>query len=344
MTLEPDYVFTNNPHVITCLDFGLINDKAHVFCGDQNGNIIVWDLIVYKRVETIREAHSKNISKLRCLQEQIPTSFSEIVIVTISKDVIKLWTKNTASESLICNVKTYQLTGISMAGFSSLTVQFDQANELIIGVPNSEIPDLTTIYLMDGEKTISLSPNSKTKFGEIISIKMSEMPDSLILIAGFENGFLRVSFVELKNVFDKSSKLAAGHCHDLNLFEDMITCLDFDPSTRKGVCGSVFDHFKVFEVVGTGTVAKINVVKTVLIPNPGLSGVEIRSDSLIVATAGWDHSIRIFSWKSLKKLAISSHHKHSIKCLRFSSKITTKKILLAVASEDKTISLWSPYT
>lgn len=331
MSLEPDYVLTNNPHVINSLDFGLIDGKNYMFCGDDAGNISIWNLIVYKRVKTLKDSNLQSINKL---------SFLNDTLIAQSKDVIKLWQRGKNEFTFNC-IKTYHLPSISMACFSAIFY----LNRLIIAVPEAITSELITFFVNEDEisKTLNLIATEDTKLGTIVCIHLSNLTNLVMLLVGFESGLLKIALIKPEYVLQGNSSTITSEIHDLRIFEDMITCLDFDSSRYKGVCGTVFNYFKVFQIQETENSVKINILKNIYLPNPGLSSIVIRPDSLIIASAGWDHLVTVFSWKSLKKLAILNYHKQSIKCIQFSPQTCTNKFILAISSADKTISLWSPY-
>lgn len=84
--------------------------------------------------------------------------------------------------------------------------------------------------------------------------------------------------------------------------------------------------------------------ESVPLTNPGVSHLLIRGDGKIVATAGWDGSVRIFGWKKMKPLAVLQHHKDLVHSVAFSDHPEPSERLMAAGSKDQRISLWSIYT
>nr|XP_048308252.1 guanine nucleotide-binding protein subunit beta-like protein 1 isoform X5 [Myodes glareolus] len=80
------------------------------------------------------------------------------------------------------------------------------------------------------------------------------------------------------------------------------------------------------------------VCKTHELTNPGIAEVTIRPDHKILATAGWDHRIRVFHWRTMKPLALLAFHSASVYCVAFAT-----DGLLAAGSKDQRISIWSLY-
>ena len=115
---------------------------------------------------------------------------------------------------------------------------------------------------------------------------------------------------------------------------ETVMCLGFCPSLDLGFSGSV-NHTLTSWGVKEGEPSPGRMIE---ITNKGLNDLVIRGDGRIVATAGWDSRIRVFSCKKLKPLAVLDFHKESIQSVSFS-----KGGLLAAGSKDKTISVWSVY-
>ncbi|XP_060105889.1 guanine nucleotide-binding protein subunit beta-like protein 1 isoform X3 [Heteronotia binoei] len=83
--------------------------------------------------------------------------------------------------------------------------------------------------------------------------------------------------------------------------------------------------------------------QTCQLTNPGIADVTLRPDKKILATAGWDHRIRIFGWKKLKPLAVLDYHTAAVHCVAFSDHSQPSQRLMAAASKDHRISVWAIY-
>lgn len=80
--------------------------------------------------------------------------------------------------------------------------------------------------------------------------------------------------------------------------------------------------------------------------NSGLNCVRIRNDQKVFCSGGWDGRVRIFSWKSLRPLAVLTEHKSgAIMDIAYSNGPVTmwKAPIMAVAGMDSQISLWNLY-
>ncbi|XP_037734597.1 guanine nucleotide-binding protein subunit beta-like protein 1 isoform X3 [Chelonia mydas] len=126
----------------------------------------------------------------------------------------------------------------------------------------------------------------------------------------------------------------------LKLWQEPVMSLDFDFEKTKGVSGS---SEEVLTVWSLDEQQNLKVQKTHKLINAGIADVAIRQDKKILATAGWDHRIRIFGWKKLKPLAILDYHTATVHCVSFSDHSRPSERLLAAGSKDHRISIWSIY-
>ncbi|XP_043571331.1 guanine nucleotide-binding protein subunit beta-like protein 1 isoform X3 [Chiloscyllium plagiosum] len=150
-----------------------------------------------------------------------------------------------------------------------------------------------------------------------------------LLLVGYENGSL--------TLWDLSEKKMLSHlaCHN-----EPIMCLDFDPERAKGISGS---SEKLLSSWGLDNQQNLKLQNAVTLVNAGIADTCIRQDKKILATAGWDHRIRIFGWKKLKPLAVLQYHIASVHCVTFSDHVVPCERLMAAGSKDQRISLWSVY-
>ena len=68
--------------------------------------------------------------------------------------------------------------------------------------------------------------------------------------------------------------------------------------------------------------------------HPGVGQLSLRGDGKVIASAGWDYRVRLFSAKSLRRLAVLRYHDASVNALDWSSD------LLATGSKDTKVAVW----
>lgn len=201
-------------------------------------------------------------------------------------------------------------------------------NSVHLMLPNED-KHLLSIHDISGSQVRSLK--FQKEFGMCMCIKSFHMNNETFLLAGFENGCIRMwNYLTGKEL-----------CH-IQPHKEMVTCLDFDSShSGMGISGSVDINLQVWSL---SEELKLTKVKTIEIINKGINAVKIREDGKIVITAGLDFNVRVFSWKTLQPLAVLKFHElavHSLACCAVS--IGDHRSVFASGSKDQNIALWDIY-
>lgn len=163
--------------------------------------------------------------------------------------------------------------------------------------------------------------NSKSEFGMTMSIK--SISNTSKFLVGYEDGSIALWDSKQSQMFCKAK-----------LFEECVMCLDYSFEVNLGISGSPSNLLSTWHK----TEDKIQKGTTLEVTNPGFNDMKIRGDNKIIASAGWDHKVRIFGLKRLRPLAVLSYHKDSVQSLAFSH-----DNMLACGSKDHHISLWKLY-
>jgi len=159
--------------------------------------------------------------------------------------------------------------------------------------------------------------------------------DTEIIFAGYEDGsLLRWSVTG----GEEAGGVVAGR---ESVFSEPLLAIACNRKGTLGVCGGAVDELAVF-VVDEGRLA---VTKRHNIANRGINSLCLRDDEKLMASGGWDGRIRLFSWPKFTPLAILSAHRDGVATVRFSGPLPVLDggQLLAAASKDQRISLWSLY-
>lgn len=149
-----------------------------------------------------------------------------------------------------------------------------------------------------------------------------ESTDGITLLGAFEDGK-----VYQWNEIDQSSEPSS-----LTVSSDPVLCLKVDSSGSRGVAGSAGKSLGIFSVGG-------EIEKIVTLPHEGIAGVEVRKDKKLLATAGWDHRVRLFNWKKLNPLAILKGHSEAVNAISMSP----FNNYIASGGKDRRICVWQLY-
>lgn len=183
--------------------------------------------------------------------------------------------------------------------------------------------------IASGNKVKDLKFNSD--FGMCMCIKAFHMNGKMFLLAGFENGCIRLWDCEVEK------ELCHLKCHN-----EPVICMDFDSQYKNmGMSGSVDKYLETWSISEDLELVK---VKTLEITNQGVNAVRIREDGKIVIIAGLDFNIRVFSWKTLQPLAVLKFHELAVYCLAYCPVcIGEHRSVFASGSKDQNIALWDIY-
>lgn len=156
------------------------------------------------------------------------------------------------------------------------------------------------------------------------------------LLAGYESGTLIL--------WDLNCSKIVSHARLATADDECLMTLDYDPVTNRGVAGGSSDKIVVFCL--DRQTGEIRRKSEIAIKNAGVHRLRIRKDLKVFSSAGWDGRIRIFSWKSLRPLAVLTEHRGGeLLDLTYSEdKVSMwKAVIMAAAGSDGQISLWDLY-
>lgn len=160
-------------------------------------------------------------------------------------------------------------------------------------------------------------------------VRTSHLP--VCLCGAFEDGSLRWWDLRIPD------RPLPNFC--LKSHSEPVLCFDIDTTNGHGVSAGADASLCIFRFDST----MVHRIKSVELPNSGIADLKIRQDKKLFVSAGWDHRIRVYSWKKHSALAILRYHEESVSCVDFPTNPSDGKFLLAGGSKDKRISLWDIY-
>ncbi|ETI49427.1 hypothetical protein, variant [Phytophthora nicotianae P1569] len=287
-----------------------------VVSGAGDGAVKIWDLKSRRELATNHSAHSKaGVLHAAALRG---SAASEHKFVTQGRDgFVKLWDAQTFGSAAEPLAKLY-CGSYSFTKFATMRWPGNtQENAHLIVCPSS-VDNKLLVYDIREDPTSPAQtltvPDVAAKRGMCVSLSLfdsSVVQDEVgaggnmqaYIAAGFEGGQLAI--LDLR----AGGKVAC----ETTVTQGANALLSFDVTRdgRSAICGSSGDELSVC----------------------------IRGDQRIVATAGWDHRVRVFHLRKLKPLAVLKYHSESVFGLGFSA----DNALLTSCSKDHKIALWSIY-
>uniref|UniRef100_A0A6M2DL34 Putative receptor for activated c kinase operophtera brumata n=1 Tax=Xenopsylla cheopis TaxID=163159 RepID=A0A6M2DL34_XENCH len=303
---DPVYILRGNAPVQS-LAFHKGFDR--LYCGKQEGTVDIWGLQT-NRIENSLKIGDNAIINLFHTNDNLITQDK------IGK--IKFWN---------FGLKGYEIGEVIYTDYIGFC-RFSISKNLLI-VPEKD--SVIKAYDMQAKLTTKLVPDEAKSFGIVMCTKIIKLQNEICVLVAYESGDLL-----LWNL-NKCKVLSS-----LKLSEFPIT-LDYDETANRGVYGSSSNIIHVFSIkLSTEELFKKCDIN---LKNDGINQVQIRYDKKVFASGGWDGCLRIFSWKSLRPLAVMNAHNGPINSISYSEdKISTwSKPILAAAGTDGNISLWDLY-
>lgn len=314
--LVPTFVFRGQSQGITTVQLspGSTSEAGSLWCGDSGGNVSVLDLASRRLLKKYSEYHS-NILSLHLLGDHVFSQGRE--------GTIKEWDASTGSVFKTTETNGHDFSkswvGILPSLSHSPVIASTSRDPRIIQIWDSQDRNVV--------RTIDTSQQPK-KIGMCMALKMVQGPASPMLLAGHEDGGLYLWDI-------RNNSIIAEMATD---WKEPMLCFDLISDNTQGICGGASESLVKLDMDLIGHPA-ITLTQSIPVSQRGSNAVHIRKDKKIFASAGWDHRVRVFSWKTGKPLAILKYHTLGVSSLAFSDVDN----LMVSASQDCKIALWNLY-
>ncbi|KYR00102.1 guanine nucleotide-binding protein subunit beta-like protein 1 [Tieghemostelium lacteum] len=335
---DPYYILRGHNSYINSVVFDRWNPNI-LYSGSGDGELRIWDIQEKKCLESYPMAHRDSRGILS--MQSIKLSNGQSHLVTQGRDgTIKLWR---CTESQLTLVETLETSSISLAKCSTFVASLGGTNQEgtpdinssanLLAMASDELPSNVDLWdLNTKEVVVKCKPTNPSLLGVCMSLKLFSNPDSghLNLLSGYENGS-----IVLWDIRQPDKLLYTNKIH-----EEPVLAMDI--SGNKVVSGGGDTLLCQFSITKsedqTSNDDSFEILNKYQLPNQGISEIKIRPDKKIIATAGWDHRVRIFNFKKHTPLAILKYHEESVYTIDFNT-----NNILASASKDMRIALWSIY-
>ncbi|POI32887.1 hypothetical protein CIB84_003361 [Bambusicola thoracicus] len=354
---DPHFVLRGTGAAVHALHFSCAGEESDIpilFSGSENGFIHVWNLKTH-RVDAALDGHGgKSVYGLKTMDGK------ERLLSQGRDQRICLWDLEEGRTSVTDSVFTENV------GFCRCSLLKVAQGRWLTATAAKALEEVQVLELPSKTSVCTLKPEVGAKLGMPMCLKLWQVrQERLLIVKCFPSGGGNFTDYSLFKQFycslgqgscGSQPSLLAGYedgsvllwnlsmgkvLSQLICHQEPVMSLDFDSEKAKGISGS---SEKVLSIWSLNEQQNLQVQKTHRLVNAGISDITIRPDKKILATAGWDHRIRIFGWKKLKPLAVLDYHTATVHSVSFSDHKSPSDRLLAAGAKDHRISIWSIYT
>lgn len=200
-------------------------------------------------------------------------------------------------------------------------------NEIII----YNMKNMDVQHTLNANNVLNEREELPSQLGQIMCFRYITFSNQSYVLAGYESGTFLTWDLRTNNIINVAK------------FEECPMAFDFCCETNRGIYGNASDKLGIFGYVRNEM--KLINRGDIPIKNAGINCIKIRKDQKIFCSGGWDGRVRIFSWKSLRPLAVLTDHKASISDIEYSNEKVDlwKSPIMATSGSDSQIALWNIY-
>ncbi|XP_006890569.1 PREDICTED: guanine nucleotide-binding protein subunit beta-like protein 1 [Elephantulus edwardii] len=314
---DPQFVLRGTQSAVHALHFcseARNQDRPLLLSGSLSGLVHIWSLQTRRTLATLDGHGGQCVTWLQTLPHG-PHLLSQ------GRDLrLCLWDLAEGRNAVVDSVR------LESVGFCRSCMLAMAQPRWMLAMPGRDNSEVEILEMPSKTSVCALKPGAGAKPGMPMCLKLWQAASSPRphLLAGYEDGSVVLWDVSERKV---CSRVA---CHT-----EPALALDFDSQKARGVSGSAE---KALAVWSLDEQQALKVCRTQELTNPGVADVTLRLDRKLLATAGWDHRVRLFHWRTMKPLAVLDFHTASVHCVAFAN-----DGLLAAGSGDQRISVWSLY-
>lgn len=315
--LPPDPVYCLKSPNQTSFHSLCFHTSERLYAGTALGTVQLWDL------QSNRSTYQLSVGK----SPIIGVAHTQDALITQEKEgTVKLWELTNTAYVLRHEFATDHV------GFCRF-VYYKDAVIIPRGESNIAILCGNTFAERQLLNPTALTDNKLPPLGTVMCLLPVDIQEKPYLLTAYESGTLVL--------WDLTGSKPISH---LRVSEDeCLMAMDYDPFTNRGVCGGTSDKISVFSI--DRQTMELRKKSEIAIKNAGISRLKIRKDLKVFVSAGRDGRIRIFSWKSLRPLAVLTEHRGELLDVIYSAEKVSmwKAVIMAAAGADGQISLWDLY-
>ena len=310
---QPLYVLRGFDSSIHSLSF---LSSQTLLSGSFSGAVTAWDLKSLRPSCENNDVHSKGILGICVISEDTFWSHGR-------DGKVALWSM---AEGGMQNVRSVRLPTVGFC--SCVDVTLDELS-LLCGAWDSH-GELAVLDSKSGGVVNIFKPQQASPCGMCMAVRNVTQPgQSARLLSAHEDGYVRTW--DLRNCKTSLSSLQTHR--------DPIFCCTVDAGLHRGMAAGAQSSLVMFSLDEGGQLRAGNSAES---PSSGVTHLAVRNDSKLVLASLSDGRVIAYSWKSLKPLAVMSHHLQTVHCVACGP-AGHEQHVFAAGSKDSTVSLWSIY-
>ena len=334
---QPKYVLRG--HAVPIHSLAFTRDNTRLLSGDANGFVVLWSLITKRPVVswqahngpilgigswgddriithgrneslcvwrvTLDDEENDSLSKRLPVEQaeatrQAPWMLHRLQVSTLS--FCSFASCDTGDHDLDVRLSSSALLKSERDADGSCKEPTHSLLIAVCGMKDTEVE----IYNLPGEKQVALIPEPDKRWGKtgmVMALQLSFNAEAktLLLMAAYESGRACV-FKQTRSEGSGWQEIYSAQPHS-----QPILSLAMDPSKECFFTSSADAVIAKHPLSATLTISTRPT--SISTHHAGQQGLKVRSDGKLLATAGWDARIRVYSTKSLKELAVLKWHK-----------------------------------
>lgn len=300
-------------------------DNTRLVTGDADGFVVIWST-ASKRAVAVWKPHSTTIVGL--------ASWNDDKIISHGRDnKLLVWQLPGNAESDCSTIlpiddaeierkqpwllHSLRVNAWNFCSFTSIVLKPDGHNDLpaegiLVATPGVQDGHVNVTCLPDEQRIATIPAPQDVKTGMVMAIGLQFQPNGrsmpineLLVIAGYESG---LACIWQQEGATRKWNLVYTQKHH----SQPILSLNISPSQSCFFTSSADAVVARHTFGNSPTPAKIVQTK-----HAGQQGLVVRNDEKILATAGWDARVRVYSVKTMKELAVLKWHKEGCYALAF---------------------------
>ncbi|KAK4935848.1 Astra associated protein 1 Asa1 [Elasticomyces elasticus] len=314
----PTYVLRGHDAPIHALQFYCRN--KYLASGDSEGWLVIWSLAT-KRPTAVWKAHEGALMAIRPWGHHRLVTHGRDHKLRVwharTEDLAGLGTSLPNDGATLDQPQPWLLHSLSVSAlnFCAFSICDESVPPLpdqgpvpqLIASPNGLDSGGIDIFQLPSERRVSqLQSDKDSPTGMVMAVSLFRDPSSsrLVLISGYEDGSIMVHCRDGSLDVDKPwQKVTTSKPHS-----QPVLSLDVSPSREHFVTSGADATIAKFTLKLSDISEARNPEKSVNTKHAGQQGLSYRSDGKILATAGWDGRVRVYSAKTLKELAVLKWH------------------------------------